>query len=74
MGMNVLDKSLKSRLTLFRLMPFVAIGMLIFSFNANQDVPYLLKGYATLLEVQLGCLALFFASRKWLRWGKKRQT
>jgi hypothetical protein len=37
-------------------------------------VPYLLKGYATLLEVQLGFLALFFASRKWFGAGKKRRS
>jgi hypothetical protein len=65
------DKSLKSRLALFRFMPLMAIGALIFAFNANQEMPYLIKGYVTLLEVQTGLLAVFFASRKWLRLGKK---
>jgi hypothetical protein len=72
MGINVLDKSLNSRLTLFRLVPFGAIGVLIFAFNANQDLPYMIKGYATLLEVQLAFLALFFMSRKAIGLGKKR--
>jgi hypothetical protein len=70
---TVWEKSLKSRLTLFRLLPFWAIGVLIFAFNANQDTPYLIKGYATLLEVQLAFLALFFMSRKALGLRKKRQ-
>ncbi len=64
MSINVLNKSSKSRLTLFRLVPFVALGALIFSFNANQEMPYMIRGYLTLLEIQAGFLAVFLATRK----------
>jgi hypothetical protein len=71
MSINVLDKSSKSRLTLFRLVPFAALGVLVFSFNANQEMPYMVKGYLTLLEVQVGFLAVFLATRKLIRSDKK---
>jgi hypothetical protein len=50
----------------------LVLGILIFSFNANSELPALLRGYATLLEIQVGLLAVFFASRRLVRWGKNR--
>jgi hypothetical protein len=50
----------------------MAIGALIFSFNANQEMPYMIKGYLTLLEVQVGFLAVFWTSRKVMRFSKRR--
>jgi hypothetical protein len=71
MSINVLNKSTRSRLSLLRLVPFAALGFLIFSFNANQEMPYMVKGYLTLLEVQVGFLAVFLATRKLIRSDKK---
>jgi hypothetical protein len=58
--------------SLFRLLPFVALGAVIFAFNSNLEMPYLLRGYMTLLEAQVGLLALFFAGRKWVRLSSKK--
>jgi hypothetical protein len=71
MSINVLNKSSKSRLTLFRLVPFAVLGALVFSFNANQEMPYMVKGYLTLLEIQVGFLAVFLTTRKLIRLDKK---
>jgi hypothetical protein len=54
-----------------RLAPFLALGVLLFAFNANQDLPYLLRGYVTLLEIQVGLVAVFFATRRLVRLGKR---
>jgi hypothetical protein len=58
--------------SLLRLAPLLVLGILIFSFSANSELPTLLRGYATLLEIQVGLLAVFFASRRLVRWGKNR--
>jgi hypothetical protein len=67
MKINLSDKQ-----SVFRLAPFLALGILIFSFNPNPDMPYFLRGYITLMEVQVGCLAVFFATRKFIKLGKNR--
>jgi hypothetical protein len=69
MNINLPDKR---SLLLFRLLPFGALGGIIFVFNSNLEMPYLLRGYLTLMEAQVGLLALFFASRKWVRWSRTR--
>lgn len=46
------------------LLPYLVLGIIIFSFNSSLDVPYFLRGYLTLLEVQVGLLALYFLLRK----------
>ncbi|MCU0567256.1 MAG: hypothetical protein MUF49_11735 [Oculatellaceae cyanobacterium Prado106] len=68
--MNVLQKNAKSTLMLLRFAPFVALGTLMFSLNSMIELPDLLRGYITLLEVQAGLLVAYFVARKYLRLGK----
>jgi hypothetical protein len=63
---------LSDKRSLLRLAPFLALGLLVFASNANQDLPYLLRGYVTLLEIQVGLLAVFFGTRRLVKLGKNR--
>jgi len=54
----------KFKLHDFRLLPYIALGNLIFYFNSTTDLNYIFKGYFVLLEVQLGILILLFLTGK----------
>jgi uncharacterized membrane protein len=44
----------------WRLLPFLALGALVFAFNSSLELNYLAKGYVTLLELQAGIVILYF--------------
>jgi hypothetical protein len=46
---------------LLRSLPFLGLGLLIFTINSSLEMPYMVRGYVTLLEAQLGLLGLFLA-------------
>ncbi len=54
----------KFKLNDFRLLPYIAVGNLIFYFNSTTDVNYIFKGYSVLLEVQVTILLLLFLTGK----------
>lgn len=43
-----------------RLVPFLVLGGVVFSFNSSLDLNYLLRGYLVLLETQVGIILLYF--------------
>lgn len=55
---------LSRKLTGLRLLPYVAVGGLIFYFNSTTDFNYLLRGYFVLLEAQAGILFVYFITGK----------
>lgn len=48
----------------WRLLPFLALGALVFAFNSSLELNYLVKGYITLLELQAGIVVLYFLLAK----------
>jgi uncharacterized membrane protein len=48
----------------WRLLPFLALGVLVFAFNSSLELNYLVKGYITLLELQAGIVVLYFLLAK----------
>ena len=42
-----------------KLIPYLALGALIFTFNSTLEFNYLVKGYITLLEMQAGIAILY---------------
>ncbi|RCJ38935.1 hypothetical protein A6769_07805 [Nostoc punctiforme NIES-2108] len=47
-----------------RLVPYLTIGSLIFYFNSNLDLNYIVKGYLVLMECQLGIIFIYFLTAK----------
>ncbi len=47
-----------------RLLPYIAVGGLIFYFNSATNLNYIFKGYFVLLEAQAGILLLLFLTGK----------
>lgn len=58
------NKRLKLKLHQLRLIPYLAIGSLIFYFNSNLDLNYIVKGYLVLMESQLGIILIYFLMAK----------
>jgi hypothetical protein len=52
------------RKTLAKMLPYALMGLAIFSFNSSLDLPYVVRGYATLMEFQIGFLILYFLVQK----------
>jgi hypothetical protein len=50
--------------TLIKMLPYAVLGLAVFSFNSSLDVPYVVRGYSTLMEFQVGFLILYFLSQK----------
>ncbi|NCR39412.1 MAG: hypothetical protein GPJ21_05810 [Microcystis aeruginosa W13-11] len=44
----------------WRLLPFLVLGVLVFAVNSSLELNYLVKGYITLLELQVGIVVLYF--------------
>ncbi len=61
---NYSKTKLSRKLTGLRLLPYIAVGGLIFYFNSTTDFNYLLRGYFVLLEAQAGILLLLFMTGK----------
>lgn len=51
-------------LTGLRLLPYAALGILIFSFNSYTNLNYFWRGYLVLLEFQAGAVVLYFLLAK----------
>jgi hypothetical protein len=52
------------RKTLVKMLPYGLLGLAVFSFNSSLDLPYIVRGYATLMEFQVGFLVLYFLLQK----------
>ncbi len=52
------------RKTLGKMLPYALMGLAVFSFNSSLDLPYVVRGYATLMEFQVGFLILYFLVQK----------
>jgi hypothetical protein len=52
------------RKTLIKMLPYTILGLAVFSFNSSLDLPYIVRGYATLMEFQVGFLVLYFLLQK----------
>lgn len=58
------NQRLKLKLHQLRLVPYLAIGSLIFYFNSNLDLNYLIKGYLVLMESQVCIVIIYFLTTK----------
>lgn len=47
-----------------RLLPYLAIGSLIFYLNSYLDLNYIVKGYLVLMECQLCIIVIYFLTAK----------
>lgn len=47
-----------------RLLPFLALGGVVFALNSAIEGNYLLKGYLTLLELQAAIVVIYFLTTK----------
>jgi len=47
-----------------KFLPYVFVGILVFAFNANYEMNPYLQVYTTLLEAQLGIVAIYFLTKK----------
>lgn len=56
-----------------RLLPYAALGILVFSLNSASDLNYFLRGYLVLLEAQVGIVLIYFIMSK-LAKNQKRQS
>lgn len=54
-----------------RLLPYLILGLLIFSLNSAINLNYFLKGYLVVLEAQVGILVLYFLIAKVIKRNKK---
>jgi hypothetical protein len=52
------------RKTLVKMLPYALLGLAVFSFNSSLELPYIVRGYATLMEFQVGFLILYFLLQK----------
>lgn len=52
------------RKTLIKMLPYAILGLAVFSFNSSLELPYIVRGYATLMEFQVGFLILYFLLQK----------
>ncbi len=61
---NFKSKRQNLKLNWLRLLPYIAVGGLIFYSNSATDLNYIFKGYFVLLEAQAGMLLLLFLTGK----------
>ncbi len=62
--MNNFQNKRHIKLNGLRLLPYIAVGGLIFYSNSAINLNYLFKGYFVLLEAQAGILLLLFLTGK----------
>lgn len=55
-----------------RFAPYVALGILVFSFNSTSELNYFWKGYLTILQAQAGIVMLYFAMSQFRKHGKNK--
>lgn len=61
---NLNNQRLKLNFHRLRLVPYLAIGCLIFYFNSNLNLNYLVKGYLVLIESQLCIILIYLMTAK----------
>ena len=57
-----------------RLLPYAALGILVFAWNSQNDFNYFFKGYLALLECQAGIVVIYFLMTRLARKNKRNQT
>jgi hypothetical protein len=50
--------------TPIKMLPYGLLGLAVFSFNSSLDLPYMVRGYATIMEFQVGFLIIYFLLQK----------
>ena len=50
--------------TWLRLIPYAALGMLIFSLTSTTEVNYFFRGYLVLIQAQAGIFVVYFVIAK----------
>ena len=68
---NVDSRKFEGKSTWMRLLPYAALGIVVFSLNSASDLNYFLRGYLVLLEAQAGIVLIYFMMSKLAR-SKKR--
>ena len=43
-----------------KLLPYLVLGGVVFAFNSQTNLNYMLRGYFTLLETQVGIVLIYF--------------
>jgi hypothetical protein len=54
----------KLKFNWLRLLPYITVGSLIFYFNSQLELNYLIKGYLTLMECQLCILFTYLINKR----------
>lgn len=50
-----------------KLLPYLVLGVVVFAFNSQTNGNYMLRGYFTLLEAQVGIVVIYFLMNKLTR-------
>lgn len=61
---DLYNQRFKLKLHQLRLVPYLAIGSLIFYFNSNLDLNYIVKGYLVLMESQICIIIIYLLTAK----------
>jgi hypothetical protein len=67
MGRNIMSQYNK-----LRFLPYLVLGIVIFSLNSFINLNFFLKGYVVLLEAQIGIVLLYFLILKLGKLNKKK--
>ncbi len=58
------DRQKLINLSTWQLLPYVALGILIFVANSNLNINYFFRGYLTMIESQIAIVGLYFMMNK----------
>lgn len=58
----------------FRFLPYILVGISVFTFNSNPDTHPYLQIYVTLLEVKLGIVLVYLLSKKLGKISKEKHS
>jgi hypothetical protein len=50
--------------TFKKVWPYALLGAVLFALNSGSELPYLARGYLTILELQAGFVVLYFLLRR----------
>lgn len=63
-----------TQLNKLRFLPYLVLGIVIFSLNSVTNLNFFLKGYVVLLEAQIGIVLLYFLMAKLVKNNKKKNN
>jgi hypothetical protein len=63
-----------TQLNKLRFLPYLVLGIVIFSLNSVTNLNFFLKGYVVLLEAQIGIVLLYFLIAKFVKNNKKKNN